>query len=171
MNEKTVTVGSSTFTLKRNVRKMGITSSQYLERLFGAYAGRRDALDAFAQLQAKSDPAIVTNALISNPLYTTAISWQNQARDFANVASYIVSGTMVTPNDWPKSDADVEPIKQAFEWLLDNPDVWDALDAAIKEIELPNGEVGAPPAMVGTVPSDSPLASAAPNGSENTAVG
>lgn len=174
MFSKTVTVESVTFELKKNPRKASIVAGQYAEKLFGAYGGRREALNELAALTKSGLGGVDSDfaagaAIFASPKYQSALAWKTQVEDFSRVAGYINSA--IVGFIWPNAEASVEDIKQAFEWLLDNPDVWDALEKGIEDLELPNGLVGAPVEIVGTVASDSPLASSGLNGNTITGNG
>jgi hypothetical protein len=173
MADQVISVEGSTFLLRRNVRKAPISAGQYAEKLSGAFSGYREALDELSKIEvsapAETRGQVIGQALYANPKYRAALAWRDQADDFCRVASYVSGATTVDlPGGWPDASADVEPIRLAFVWLLDRPNVWDALDEAIKALELPNGLAGAPPEVVGTVASDSPLAVSATNGSASS---
>jgi len=143
MPDQVVSVDGSTFLLRRNVRKASITAGQYAEKLFGAYGGWREALAELSKIELTATlerrNEAVGQALYANPKYRAALAWNEQANAFCRVASYVASATTVDlPGGWPEASAEVEPIKQAFLWLLDRPTVWDALDEAIKALEPVN---------------------------------
>lgn len=96
----------------------------------------------------------------------------NQAQEFA--ALVVRVGEVVgLPFAWPHSSAAPDALAAAFEWWLDEDDgVVDAIQAAVKRMERPNGVEGAPGEDLTEAERNDPLpANAAPNGSRKSAKG
>lgn len=181
MFDNTITVGSATFVLRLNQRKARLNYSTALEKLSAQYAGYKALADELENVRGAAAAAGMDQEAIStmiglrmqaNPAMATALAWRDAASDFsANIYPYVVSAAGL-PFEWPAASSTPEAFGKALDYLLDTPEVYDALEEAIKVMALPNGTTGAPAALLTQEQSASPLSPVPePTGSSDFANG
>ena len=181
MFEKTITAGQITLTLRKNVRKAAFNYALALERLYESAPDKKAAFEDMERTREQAETTgadesqirlVIARRLQATPSIATALAWRDAASNFASYVYPYVTAAAGLPFEWPTNESPAANFAEALAYLLDNPEIYDAIEEAVKELELPNGTAGAPVEQLTPVQRADPLSEpAAPVGNESFASG
>lgn len=190
MFPKTIQIGSVIFIMHRNKHRADLDYALYFRALCEVHPEAKIAQEvvrkksaAIAAMQLRqqiqtegeqetteTDNAInaatidVATSIVGTPEIHVGNALIKTFDVFCKIASHTKEAPGV-PFTWPAPTADPSEIDRAYEWLLRQEDLTDALLLEVESIELPNGVAGAHPSQLTEEQRANPLSEgSAPNG-------